>query len=142
MPTRLCLLLLLWLAGTGEVAAQYTLSTEKPHVGEPVTVTLPAPADTLLVTYRPNSSIARPVPIPTEGRQTVTWTPAEAGVVALSTPEGGGQNVSVRFDAPPVSGILVLLLAGAILFGGAVFAFVKLFQGAPPESDPPVRPDT
>lgn len=142
MPTRLCILLLLWLAGTGEAAAQYVDPAEKPYVGDPVTVTLPA-ADTLLVTYRPNSSIARRVLIPAEGRQTVVWTPAEAGVVALATPQGGPQqNVSVRFDTPPVSGIFILLLAGAILFGGAVFAFVKLFQEDPPESEPPVRPDT
>ena len=138
---RLCILLLLLLAGTGEAAAQYVDLAEKPHVGDPVTVTLGG-ADTLLVTYRPNSSIARLVRIPAEGRQTVVWTPAEAGVVALATPGGGQQNVSVRFDAPPLGGILVLLAAGTILFGGAVFAFVKLFQGPPPESDPPVRPDT
>jgi hypothetical protein len=87
-------------------------------------VTLPAPTDTLLATYRPSTSIAHVDTL--VGAQ--QWTPTEAGVVALSTPGGDTQNVSVRFARTPLAGLAVLLVAGLILFGGAGFAFRKLFE--------------
>jgi hypothetical protein len=143
MPARLLFLCLVLLLGRpGDAVAQYTLAPEDLYVGTPVTITLAQPADTLTVTYRPNSSITSREILPTNGLQTVEWVPQKAGVAALSTPTGGAQNVSVRFQQAPVSGIIVLLLAGLILFGGIIFAFIKLFRNNPEDLDPAVRPDT
>lgn len=141
---RRVLLLLLGFAVALPAAAQFTLSDE-PFVGRAVTVTLPpdaVAADTLVVTYRPNSSIARRVLLPTGGAAAVTWTPDRAGVVALAVPGGVAQNVSVRFQRLPASGLFVLFSAALILFGGAVFSFRKLFEQDAPKTNPTRRPDT
>ena len=132
MLARLLLLFLatglLSLSGPRCAAAQYVSPEASLVVGRPVHITLPDPGDTLTVTYRPNSSIAAVDHLaPAAGSTSLTWTPHEAGVVQLATSNGASQSVSVRFSTPPISGILVLTLAGLILFGGAVFAFRRLF---------------
>lgn len=109
-------------------AAQFQFSAEKFYVNQAVTVTLPAPSDTLTVTYRPNSSIPIVDHLPTGGQGSIEWTPGHPGVVALSMPGGPSQNVSVRFLSVPWSGVMVLTLAGLILFGGIIFSFRKLFS--------------
>ena len=108
--------------------AQITVDPADPVRGQPVRVTLDPASDTLLVTYRPNSGIAVNETVLASGG-TVTWTPSRAGVVALATPAGASQNVSVRFDQTPVSGLLILIAAGLILFGGAAFAMRALLSG-------------
>lgn len=107
--------------------AQYVPPEQELVVGRPVSVTMPASADTLVVTYRPNSTIAVTERLTSPDSAPFQWTPTKAGVVRLGTPSGEAQDVSVEFNQPPASGILVLTLAGFILFGGAVFAFRKLF---------------
>ncbi len=100
-------------------------------VGQPVTLRAEAP-DTVIVTYRPGSSIADTTRL-TATTGPVTWTPTSAGIVQLSSPDAATrQTVSVRFETSPASGVFVLLLAGAILFGGAGFAFYRLTR----EEDP------
>lgn len=146
MPERrLIVLACVLLAGTALPASgQLSLPADPPYAGRPYEIGLTAPIDTLVARYRPNSSVfydeAFLIP---PGATTFTWTPAEAGVVALrAAPGEAWQNVSVRFDRYKPSGILILLLAGSILFGGAAFAFRKLFQDDAPVGDPAVRPDT
>ena len=109
-------------------AAQYQFSTEELYATQEVTVTVPTPSDTLIVTYRPNSSIPIEERIPTNAQGSAAWTPRYPGVVALSTPGGPTQNVSVRFLTTPWNGVAVLTLAGLILFGGIIFSFRKLFS--------------
>lgn len=139
---RLLVYLTLSLLLAVPAAGQITLSAEDLYVSEPVTVTLAAPAEALTVTYRPNSSIETVETIPARGQQTVTWTPVQAGVVALSAGGSGSRNVSVRYQRVPAGGIVVLLIAGCLLFGGAIFAFRKLFQDGPAPAKPSHRPDT
>lgn len=88
--------------------------------GVPLQVHLPDAADTLHVTYRPGSRLAATEALPTHGRTTMTWTPPEAGLVRLSVAGGPAQNVAVRTAETPRSGVLVLLLAGSLLAGGAI----------------------
>ncbi len=108
--------------------AQISLSDEHPVQGEPVTITLPEPASELIVTYRPNSSIARVDTLRAEPPATAfLWTPRQAGVASLSIPTEG-RNVSVRFQGLSGSGIFVMIIAGTLLFGGAGFAFYILFK--------------
>ena len=134
--TRLaaCFVLVLLLALPAE--AQITLDADDLYVSEPVTVTLATPAEALTVTYRPGSSIETTETLPLRGEQSVTWTPVQAGVVALSAGGSGTRNVSVRYQRAPAGGIVVLLIAGCLLFGGAIFAFRKLFQDGPPPARP------
>jgi hypothetical protein len=108
--------------------AQYQFSTENLYANQEVMVTFPTPSDTLIVTYRPNSSIPIEDRIPTNAAGAAAWTPRYSGVVALATPGGPTQNVSVRFLTTPWSGVVVLTLAGLILFGGIIFSFRKLFS--------------
>jgi hypothetical protein len=98
--------------------------------GAPLTVAVPPGAtDTLHVVYRPGAAtlpqgetIMRP-----PGAQSWTWQPARAGVVRLASGEAQ-QNVSVRYDTFPVGGLLVMLLAGLILFGGIAFSMRTLMR--------------
>lgn len=108
--------------------AQISLSDKQPVQGEPVTITLAQPASELIVTYRPNSSVARMDTLRAEQPATAfLWTPRKAGVVSLSTATDS-RNVSVRFQGLSGSGILVMIVAGTLLFGGAAFAFRILFK--------------
>ena len=120
--------LVLGLLFASPAVAQFERSAEDLYVGQEVTITLPAPADTLFVTYRPNSSIPIRETMPVPDRQTVAWTPRHPGVVALAVADGTAQNVSVRFQSVPEGGVFVLIAAGLILFGGVAFAFRKLFS--------------
>jgi hypothetical protein len=109
--------------------AQIQLSTETPTEGEPITVTLDKPAEVLLVTYRPNSAVTHRDTFRIQPAASVfEWTPDRAGIVALRVPEQGSKNVSVRFQGLSASGIAVMAIAGALLFGGAAFAFRLLFK--------------
>ena len=126
--------------------AQMQLSNEKPKAGETITVTLEEAASELLIAYRPNSSVVRRdtlrASVPTTE---FIWTPKDAGVVALST-SSASRNVSVRFQEFSWKGLVVMLLAGSILFGGVIFAFRVLFSKTKPgegiDFDPSTRPDT
>ncbi len=134
----------LWCSLPFLLKAQIQLSTEEPIAGEAVTIQLESPASKLIVAYRPNSSVVRrDTLIMKEPTTTFEWTPATAGVVALSTP-AASRNVSVRFRGFSWSGLLVMLLAGLILFGGVIFAFRVLFSDRQEDIDidPAVRPDT
>lgn len=95
-----------------------------PVQGQPVRVTLEEPTEFVRVVWRPNSAIPDTVSLDPEG-DSFLWTPTRAGVATVLT-SNGAQNVSVRYDSFPGSGILVLVLAGCILFGGAGFAMGKL----------------
>ncbi len=98
------------------------------RVGQPIELTIPE-GSTLVVTYRPNSSIARSDSMPIGPDRTVTWTPEQAGVVALAIDGGPTHNVSVRFRSVPWLGVFVLLAAGSILFGGAGFGLSRMLRG-------------
>lgn len=129
---KAALLFVLIAAAALPVRGQFLPESVRVYRGEPVEIPLPPSADTLLVTYRPSSAIARRVMLPASGGGAVRWTPTDAGVVALSTPGGPSQNVSVRFRGIPIGGLVVLLFAGTVLFGGAAFALKKLFEDDPP----------
>lgn len=128
MPFRpalaLTLLLALTLAAPPPAMAQFVPEDADLFVGRPVRIVGAAPGDTLVVTYRPSSSIPQTETL--VGAR--VWTPSQAGVVRLAGPGEVTQNVSVRFQGTPVQGLFVLFGAGLILFGGAGYAFRKLFE--------------
>ena len=136
-------LVLLAVLAAAPALAQISTEPAAPVRGEPVTVTLAEPADELLVTYRPSSGIAVEETVPVSGGR-ATWTPNRAGVVLLATADGATRNVSVRFDRTPVSGLLILIVAGLVLFGGASFAMRALLSGPEATTEDTIEhwPDT
>lgn len=124
----LLLLPLLLLGLSPKMQAQIQLSTDQPKAGEEVSITLGQAETTIAIAYRPNSSVIRRDTLRSETPQTsFSWTPEQAGVVSLST-VNASRNVSVRFQGFPWQGLIVMLLAGCILFGGAIYAFRVLFK--------------
>lgn len=121
------------------VQAQYVQSDKIFVEGETIDIPLSG-AESLTVTYRPGSKIAEKETILADNSM-VTWKPKTAGIVALSTPDGPVQTVSVRFREYPFSGFVILILAAGILFGGAGFSAYKLFGKTSPD-DLANRPDT
>lgn len=105
---------------------------DAPVQGHPVRIILDEPTESVQVVWRPNSAIPDTVSLDPQGTSFM-WTPTRAGVATVIT-SSGSQNISVRYDEFPGSGILVLVLAAAILFGGAGFAMGKLLSG----DEPPV----
>ncbi len=119
----LCLVALLPRAAAAQFLPEGALVVR----GQPIQLTLPSPTpDTLHVIYRPSAAVSHTDHVRTDGAQTLVWTPSTAGVVRLAAGDVA-QNVSVRYVSPPISGIFVLLIAGFILFGGAIYALRKLF---------------
>ena len=141
-------LVLLAMASQGSPAAAIELSPATPAVGESVTVTLAEPATSLEVTYRPSSNVVEHVVLHADSPSTTfTWQPDHAGIVSLKA--GSEQkSISIRFDRFPVLGLLILLVAGTILFGGAAYAFRVLFRTSRQEgvvgydASPARHPDT
>lgn len=148
------LLLLFLVIHTPIARASIEVSNQKPEVGERLTLTFPVPVDTLTVTYRPNSSVSKTEVVAINPPATsVEWASKEAGLVALAymdktqeDPQRVSKNMSVRFQGVSGSGIVVMLFAGVVLFGGAATAFRTLFreqdEGRPNVFDPEEMPDT
>ncbi|PAP77777.1 hypothetical protein [Rubrivirga marina] len=135
------LLPLLLLLAAAPLAAQSVLSVtpEQPTRGEPVTVTFSEPVDSVTVTYRPGAITAHAETF-TPGTAAFEFTPTRAGVVSVASGDAA-QSLSVRFVGTPVSGLVVMILAGLILFGGAALSLRALLADGH-EIDPTMRPDT
>lgn len=137
------LLPLLVLLVAAPLAAQdvVRVEPEAPVRGEPVRVVFSEPVDSVRVTYRPGAITAH-VETFTPGAATFEFVPERAGVVAVAAGEAS-QSLSVRFQGTPLSGIVVMVLAGLVLFGGAAVALRALLaDGHRIEPDPTMRPDT
>lgn len=133
MRTTIFLIVLLFCglsARSGAAEASLSLGEAYPVVGERIEVTLhgvdsPETA-ALWVVHRPNSQTAETIRVGNfnaEGQ--VWWTPKAPGIATLRdrdpAAEGEAASVSVAicFSTNPASGILVMVLAGLLLFGGA-----------------------
>lgn len=128
MKNKTTLFILVLLLGHLPLSAQIKLSTDKPVEGETLTITLNQPVRELIITYRPNSSVIRRDTLRADTPATAfNWTPEQAGVVALAAGDATS-NVSVRFQGLSWGGILVMIIAAGILFGGATFAFRTMFR--------------
>ena len=120
-------------------AAELATADRYPLRGETTTITVtddggsPMAGLEIEALYRPNSVTARTETIATTGPDgSVSWTPRDAGIVALTARRGDEQvalqNIAVRFGSFPASGIAILLLAGILLFGGAAYGFRALLR--------------
>lgn len=108
--------------------AQIDIDPVEPVKGEEVSVRLENPSSFLFISYRPNSTVARMDTIKANPPVNhFIWTPEYAGVVRLSTSDAA-RNVSVRYAGVSWTGILVMILAGVILLGGATISMIMLFR--------------
>jgi hypothetical protein len=150
-PRPGALLVLLALVPTAGLGYELHLEDAYPvrDRGVHVTVTrdgAPAAGVVVEVHYRPNSQTTSVETLPlTDEAGTTEWRPSDAGIVTLVArwPDSEEilttRNVAVRFGGFPGEGILVLLVAGVLLFGGAVLGFVRLLRPPPhvPVEEPP-----
>ena len=138
---RLSLLLAVALAVSASAQDVVSVVPDAPTRGEPVTVTFSEPVDSVTVTYRPGAVTATSETF-TPGTAAFEFVPEKAGVVSVAA-GGASQSLSVRYVGVPLGGLVVMILAGLILFGGAGIALRALLaDGHKIEADPTLRPDT
>ncbi|MHC4944563.1 MAG: hypothetical protein ACYTG7_16215 [Planctomycetota bacterium] len=103
-----------------------------------LSLTVDVPEEVFLsVIYRPNSATEMkedPAPFSEEGM--ITWTPQAAGIATLTVLDGAGEtitseDVSICYSGIPASGILTMILAGVLLFGGAAFSLTMALRRLP-----------
>lgn len=138
---RIALLALFTLLVTPSIASAQVAAIEVPSrsvafavEGQTVSVrSQNAAATTLSVTYRPNSktSEVQTVGNPIDG--VFQWTPTDPGLAALSVLGPDGQslatkNVSVRFAQTSIVGLVVMIFAALVLFGGATISIRALLS--------------
>jgi len=132
----LIVLLSTWLSPAA--AAELLVGDENPTRGQTTTITLQGAEDptqwSLTFTYRPNSKTSRTtVAQPFQANGALNWKPDDSGIVQIAV-QGPGEGdkiakiIAVRFPSPPASGIVILLIAGAILFGGAGYSLAKALK--------------
>lgn len=105
---------------------------------------------TVTATYRPSSETAATEDLGTlDASGQVAWTPTDAGIVTLAVhpAEGEGEpdatlattDLSVRYGGFPPAGLLIMVIAGLLLFGGAAVGMALLLRDplhAPTEEPP------
>jgi hypothetical protein len=136
------------LAFTPVGAQELSVDGDFPIVGEPVTVSFNpngSSGDLILrVVYAPNSetsSVEEIGRVSADG--SVEWTPGRFGIATLKLTDGAGdtiavENVAVLPDGAPATGVLVMLFAGILLFGGAGVSLRSVLRSGVPEQMPPV----
>jgi hypothetical protein len=88
-------------------------------------------------TYRPGSNVSQLTEIGTTDRTgRVEWIPVDAGIVEITAahPDSlislqASTNTSVKFASPPISGIIIMVLAGVLLIGGSAVRFTRYIRG-------------
>ena len=139
---------LLGVWATSASAGELTLDADFPMVGvdQIVTVADVERADSLRlwVIYSPNSETQSEEEIGQFSSDGVmTWNPTRFGIATLSARDDGGgtvvsENVAVLFAKTPTAGVLVMLFAGVLLFGGAGLSLRSVLSSGVPEYFPPI----
>ncbi len=127
-------------------AVDLVFEDDFPIVGRPETVTVDgAAADVdlrLWVVYSPNSETSTEEEIgviPAAGM--IAWRPSRSGIATLSVRGGDGgvvasENVAILLDRIPAAGVMVMLFAGVLLFGGAGYSLRSVLRSGVPETAP------
>ena len=135
-------------------AVTLAVDDERPQIGQTVRVAVlaggsPLAGARVTAVYRPNSSTTSTEHLAaTDASGTVFWTPSAAGPVRLEAwPPGAAEGsaaavthaVAVRYGSFPPSGLAIMVIAGALLLGGAAVGMSMLLSDPkhPPESEPP-----
>ena len=148
MKTMILTVVLLGLSGGPALAIDLTLDDDFPMVGKDQNVSLTG-ADRvgdlwLWVIYSPNSETQTEEKI---GRFSsggaMIWNPTRFGIATLSARNDEGmavatENVAILFAETPGSGVLVMLFAGLLLFGGAGLSLRSVLRSGVPQHVPPI----
>ena len=134
--------LLLGLIASPAASSHLEVEPSRPVAGERAQVTWRTEngerSAQLVALYQPGSQIQRREVIgPLAAGTAAVWFPERAGLVTLTAEAAedppprlpSAVNVSVRWAQPPIGGIAVLVLAGALLFGGAGVALRRAVRG-------------
>ncbi len=129
-------------ASSAAAGADLRCADDFPQVGKDQTVTLSGVEQpellTLWVVYSPNSETQSEIEVgPLSGSGEIAWIPTRFGIATLSVRDGSGatiasENVAIVFSSPPLSGVLVMLFAGALLFGGAAISLRSVLREGVP----------
>jgi hypothetical protein len=138
------------LAARGDAGVAVAEKFPKQGVATTVTVTQddgsPLAGAAVTAVYRPGSNVSHTETLGSTGAEgTVSWTPGDAGLVSLQatppptpdTPQPAPMsvNLSVLYAGVPRNGLIVLLAAGFLLYGGVIWGFAKL-NSLPPNLPP------
>lgn len=147
--TALALAAAALLTAVPAAAIDITLDDPRPLLDAPVTVTVtdgtdPVAGARVEAHYRPNSQTAAREPLPpTDESGRTEWRPRAAGIATLEVidPAGGpplaSLNTAIRYGGFPARGLLVMIVAGLLLFGGAALGMWMLLSEGPPAVEPP-----
>lgn len=148
MKTMILTVILLGLSVGSVPAVELSLDDDFPVVGRDQRVGVSGVERAedlgLWVVYSPNSETWTEEEI---GRfssgGTVTWNPSRFGIATLSARDAAGkvvttENVAILFAKTPRSGVLVMLFAGLLLFGGAGFSLRSVLSSGVPKHSPPI----
>lgn len=116
-----------------------------PLVGRATTIEVssagaPVPGAEVEVLHRPNSEAASLDRLGrTDAAGRVSWSPADAGLARITAtgPDGAIEaqlDVAIRWGRMPRAGLLILVLAAALLFGGAGTGLVLVARADRPPS--------
>ena len=142
-PVLLAILAVAALTQNAPADHDLSIAVQYPVVGEAQTVTLRTDTDaagvTLSVTYRPNSATEDTMVIgkfDADGR--ISWCPEEPGITSLIAKDAEGKtlatlNVATCFSSTPYLGLVVMVFAGILLFGGAAISLVMALRRMPEE---------
>ena len=111
---------------SAQEAGAVTVSDKFPTTGKSTTIKTDTLEQTVELTYSPGSKVEAKETVKAQGTRLVLWRPQRPGVVSIAAPNHATKNVSVRFDGVPLSGLVIMMLAGAVLFGGALFSLRSL----------------
>ena len=115
------------------------LSEPVPVFGREQTVSLRIPRPvkaSLTVTYRPNSATAKEEEAGAFSEEgALPWTPESPGIATLTARDEGGVilaelHVAICFAETPFYGVVVMVLAGLLLFGGAGLSLALALKGS------------
>lgn len=135
--------LLGWGAPGANAQGSVVVGSEFPVKGEPVHVHVtdeagnPVGGASIVATYRPGSSVQQADSLGVSAADgAIHWTPVEAGIATITAtwagPGGSEQtsttSVSVRFNSPPVGGLIIMVVAGLLLVVGSVIRVYNLLR--------------
>ena len=148
MKTMILTVVLLGISGGPALAIDLTLDDDFPMVGIDQIVRIAdvehAESLRLWVIYSPNSETQTEEEI---GRFSsggaMTWNPTRFGIATLSARDDqdgavATENVAILFAKTPTAGVLVMLFAGVLLFGGAAFSLRSVLRSGVPQHVPPI----
>jgi hypothetical protein len=90
----------------------------------------------VVVRYRPGSRVESADTLgTTDPAGALEWMPRDAGLVTLATAGEDGpsisSNLSVRYKGVPLPGLVIMILAGLILYGGVIRGFRAMKEPIP-----------